>query len=159
MNLAWRILLALVVLPGVVALFVPAIVIVIEKPNPPARAYWLGLLPAAVGSVILFACVRSFALEGRGTLAPWDPPRRLVTRGLFRWVRNPMYLGVLLLLAGWAICCRSVALAIYGCAMAIGFHLRVVLVEEPRLRRQFKDEFEEYSKRVPRWVPRIPHDQ
>jgi protein-S-isoprenylcysteine O-methyltransferase Ste14 len=104
---------------------------------------------------MLAACVHRFAVQGRGTLAPWDPPERLVVQGLYRWVRNPMYVGVLLVLAGWAICFRSTTLATYALIVGVGFHLRVVLVEEVRLREQFGRAFRDYCERVPRWVPRI----
>ena len=156
MKLAYRVLFAILALPFLVAIIVPAAVVLLAKPAPPAGASLLGLIQAAAGAAILGSCIRSFAREGRGTLAPWDPPQKLVVHGLFRWVRNPMYIGVLLLLAGWAVCWRSVTLAIYACAVAAGFHLRVVFFEEPRLRREFGDEFIEYAKSVSRWVPRIP---
>jgi protein-S-isoprenylcysteine O-methyltransferase Ste14 len=155
MSLAWRALGAVLALPGAVAVLVPAGLVASEHPRLPSGLAWLGLIPAILGAAVLLECVRRFAVQGRGTLAPWDPPERLVVQGMYRWVRNPMYVGVLLVLAGWAICFRSIALTSYGLIVAVGFHLRVVLVEEVRLRERFGLAFGDYCERVPRWVPRI----
>lgn len=106
----------------------------------------------ALGMVVLLWCVRDFHVVGRGTLAPWAPPRQLVRVGLYRFSRNPMYLGVLLIVTGWALVFRSSALAIYGAALAIAFHLRVVLGEEPWLARTHGASWDEYRARVRRWI-------
>lgn len=106
----------------------------------------------ALGMVVLLWCVRDFHVVGRGTLAPWAPPRQLVRVGLYRFSRNPMYLGVLLLVTGWALVFRSSALAIYGAALAIAFHMRVVLGEEPWLARTHGASWEEYRAQVRRWI-------
>ena len=108
----------------------------------------------AAGTLLLLWCVRDFYVSGKGTIAPWDPPRRLVVVGLYRFVRNPMYVAVLVLVAGWDLAFGSLALGIYLVVLAVGFHLRVVLGEEPRLRMRFGAEWDVYSGRVPRWVPR-----
>ena len=101
---------------------------------------------------VLLLTVREFYVAGRGTLAPWSPPRTLVTSGLYRYTRNPMYVGVLLILCGWAIGFRSWPLAIYAAAVAIAVHLRVVLHEEPFLARTHGDAWTAYRARVGRWL-------
>lgn len=115
----------------------------------------LGFVLVALGLAIYVACARRFAVEGLGTPAPYDPPRRLVTGGLFRWMRNPFYVGIVSILLGEAALYASGAMLWYAAAFAVGFHLRVVLYEEPVLRGLFGDEFERYAARVPRWLPRL----
>ena len=112
----------------------------------------LGFAVVALGTLILFACVREFFVAGRGTLAPWSPPRHLVTSGLYRFSRNPMYVGVATILAGWAIGYESRALAVYAAIVAVAFHLRVVLYEEPWQERTFSAEWRTYAAQVPRWI-------
>ena len=113
----------------------------------------LGLVPLAIGVVMLLWCVRDFYVSGRGTLAPWDPPKRVVIVGLYRFTRNPMYVGILLLLGGWSLLAASRWLAAYAVFMAIAFHLRVMLYEEPVLKKQFGEEWDGYAATVPRWWP------
>lgn len=108
----------------------------------------------AVGGILLLWCVRDFFVSGKGTLAPWDPPKRLVIVGLYRHVRNPMYLAVLAIVAGWTLLYASTAMATYLVFLAVAFHLRVILHEEPWLQRQFGDEWEAYAGSVSRWLPR-----
>jgi protein-S-isoprenylcysteine O-methyltransferase Ste14 len=141
---------AFLALPGTVAFVVPLLVI-----TPPARRQWLepwGLLPLALGLVVLALTVREFYAAGRGTLAPWSPPRTLVTSGLYRFSRNPMYVGVLLTLFGWAIGLRSWPLAIYAAGVAVAVHLRVLLHEEPFLARTHPEAWTAYRGRVGRWI-------
>ena len=99
--------------------------------------------------------MRDFFVSGRGTLAPWDPPAQLVIAGLYRYVRNPMYLAVLLIVAGWSLLYGSLSLAGYALVLVVGFHLRVILHEEPWLRKNFGPEWVSYSAAVPRWLPRL----
>ena len=101
---------------------------------------------------MLLWCVRDFYVAGRGTLAPWAPPSRLVVVGLYRFSRNPMYIAVSLVLLGWAIAFWSVPLLIYAGIVIGAFHLRVVFGEEPWLARRHGDEWERYRARVPRWL-------
>ena len=109
-------------------------------------------MPLAAGSLILLWCIRDFYVAGKGTLAPWDPPKKLVTVGLYRFTRNPMYVGILLFLAGWIGLAGSPLLAGYTVLLAIAFHLRVVLYEEPRLAQQFTEQWFAYVASVPRWL-------
>src|SRR5690606_22414622 len=93
---------------------------------------------------------------GRGTPAPLDPPRRLVVRGLYHVVRNPMYYGVLNAIAGWIVFFGSLGVAIYGLGVAAAFHIFVVRVEEPTLRRQYGADYDAYCRSVNRWLPARP---
>ena len=112
----------------------------------------VGLLPLSLGLVLLLWTVRDFYVAGRGTLAPWSPPQELVVVGLYRVSRNPMYIAVVLVLAGWAIGFHSRDLAIYAVAVGIAFHLRVVFGEEPWLARTHLEKWSRYKEQVPRWL-------
>jgi len=147
-----RALLAFLVLPGTVGFLVPALLV----PRLTTRTiHVIGLVPFISGVAVLLWCVRDFYVAGKGTLAPWDPPRHLVRVGLYRYSRNPMYVGVLLILVGWATGFRTPALAIYAVVVAILFHLRVLVHEEPWLARTFPGEWPAYRSRVPRWLIRV----
>jgi protein-S-isoprenylcysteine O-methyltransferase Ste14 len=106
------------------------------------------------GASVLMWCVRDFYRIGRGNLAPWDPPKKLV--GLYRFMRNPMYVGVLMWVAGWSLVAGSPLLAAYAGVLAIAFHLRVILYEEPTLARKFGVDWTQYRTSVNRWVPKPP---
>ena len=118
-----------------------------------------GMAIAAVGGAIALWCIFTFATLGRGTPAPFDPPRRLVVRGPYRYVRNPMYLGAALALLGAALVYRSAAIAGYALAFLLVLHAFVLWYEEPTLRRLFGAEYEAYTQKVRRWwpVPRARH--
>jgi protein-S-isoprenylcysteine O-methyltransferase Ste14 len=146
--LFWRALLAFLLLPGMVALVIPGLLL---KPQG-ARFHIIGLVPLALGAVILLLCVRDFYVAGRGTLAPWAPPKNLVIVGLYRYSRNPMYVGVLLMLAGWALAYQTRGFTIYALTMAVVFHLRVVLFEEPWLAEAHGEQWTRYRAGVPRWL-------
>jgi protein-S-isoprenylcysteine O-methyltransferase Ste14 len=145
--LFWQALVAFLALPGVVAFVVPW---TLRPRGVSFRA--IGVVPFALGALLLVLCVRSFYVSGRGTLAPWKPPERLVTVGLYRFSRNPMYVAVLLILSGWALGFTSRGLWLYAAVIAVAFHLRIVLFEEPWLARAHPAEFAEYAARVPRWL-------
>lgn len=113
-----------------------------------------GGLVIATGLCLVVWCFFDFAARGRGTPAPWDPPRHLVTRGPYGVVRNPMYVGVLTTLLGESLFFGSPALLAWMLAVAITFHLFVVLYEEPCLRDRFGADYERYLTDVPRWLPR-----
>lgn len=108
----------------------------------------------AVGAGLLLWCVRDFYASGRGTLASWDPPRRLVVVGLYRWSRNPMYLAVLTILLGWCLLAPSLTLLGYAGVVATAFHCRVIWGEEPWLARTFGDDWTAYARSTPRWLLR-----
>ena len=140
--------------PGAVAGWVPWLIARGDAAAAGAPALrWLGGALLAAGWAIVLWCTRDFALRGRGTPAPYDPPRALVTSGLFAVVRNPMYVGVLLAIGGMAAWHRSDRVVAYGALVALAFHLRVILYEEPRLAREFGAAFDAYRRAVPRWIP------
>lgn len=112
----------------------------------------VGLL--VLGGVIYVWCVRDFVSRGRGIPAPLDPPKELVVTGLYRHVRNPMYLGVLLLLLGEVVLFRSRPLLLYTAAWFLVVNAFVLFYEEPTLRRRFGESYERYAAEVARWVPR-----
>lgn len=150
-----RALFFFLLLPGNVAYLVP-IWIGTATGSPPGALRWPGLALQLAGSTVLLWCVRDFAVRGRGTLAPVDPPRELVAEGLYRWVRNPMYVGVLTTLAGHALFFGSRALLLYGALVFTAFHLFVTLYEEPQLTQRFGESYLRYRASVPRWIPRRP---
>jgi protein-S-isoprenylcysteine O-methyltransferase Ste14 len=138
--------------PATVVIYVPAQLA--RAPGPPALAVAGGLV-AIAGLSLVGWCFYDFAARGRGTPAPWDPPKRLVTRGIYRRVRNPIYLGVLTILLGEAAFFGSIALLVWAAATALAFHLVVLLYEEPGLRNRFGSDYERYLSTVPRWLPRL----
>jgi protein-S-isoprenylcysteine O-methyltransferase Ste14 len=115
-----------------------------------------GMVVGAVGAALALWCVLTFALVGKGTPAPFDPPRRLVIRGPYRFVRNPMYAGAGLALVGAALFYRSLAVLGYTALFFLVTHLFVRWYEEPTLRRTFGEEYEGYCRRVRRWWPSPP---
>jgi protein-S-isoprenylcysteine O-methyltransferase Ste14 len=140
---------AFLVLPGTVGFLVPLLL----RPVPSQRTFHvIAVVPLAAGTFMLLWCVRDFYVAGRGTLAPWAPPRDLVVAGLYRLSRNPMYVSVSLVLFGWALAYQSPTLFIYALAVLIMFHLRVVFGEEPWLARTHGDAWLRYRARVPRWL-------
>lgn len=144
-----RALLAFVLLPGVVAFLLPLAVFAPDRAFEPT-----GLSLAVPGIGLLLWCVKEFYTAGKGTLAPWSPPVHLVVSGPYRWSRNPMYVAVVLVLAGWAAGFRSRELAGYAALMAIVFHARVVLFEEPWLAETHPGDWTAYRARVRRWFGR-----
>jgi len=165
MGYASRHLLAVVVLPVTVVVLVPLwlarrFAIRFAAPQTTETTVeWLlaglGLATFIVGSTLFLACLRRFGGEGKGTLAPWDPPQNLVIRGPYSFVRNPMITGVVLVLISEAVLLRSSAhlvwALIFGCLNA----LYIPLLEEPGLRTRFGHDFEEYARHVPRLIPRL----
>lgn len=159
---AWRQIRAIALLPGVVAVAIPAIVLVATG----AEIGWgldgaLAALPVVLGLALIAAgfalwlwTVRLFARVGRGTLAPWDPPRHLVVEGPYRHVRNPMITAVLAVLLGEAALFGSVPLLIWFAAFFAVNAVFFGLHEEPALERRFGDEYVAYRRAVPRWLPR-----
>jgi len=155
--LAFRSLVWTILLPCFVAGYVPWRFFGLGR----ARAdlfspvHLLGLLCLGLGTLLLAACIFEFARSGRGTLSPVDPPRQLVVRGLYRYVRNPMYLSVTTIILGEVLLTRSPALAWYWAIWFLGANFFVIGYEEPTLRRRFGGKYDDYSRRVPRWIPRF----
>jgi protein-S-isoprenylcysteine O-methyltransferase Ste14 len=149
-RLLLRALGAFLVLPGMVAFVVPLVIGFAS--GRPQRYAALAAVPIGIGGLLLALCVREFLVAGRGTLAPWDPPRRLVTSGPYRFSRNPIYLGVLSVLIGWCVLWESHVLEIY-LAVTLGvFLFRVLLLEEPWAAERFGTDWQAYRARTPRWL-------
>jgi len=148
-----RALIAFITLPGVIALILPPIIGISDPWHYEPRLE--GIVVAGIGFALLIWCVRDFYVSGKGTLAPWHPPKYLVIIGLYRYVRNPMYISVLILVVGWAIYLMSPIVLCYTFILAIGFHIRVVKYEEPWLESLFGPEWHKYRSAVSRWLPRF----
>jgi protein-S-isoprenylcysteine O-methyltransferase Ste14/pimeloyl-ACP methyl ester carboxylesterase len=144
-----RAILAFITLPGVVAFAVP---LLLAWPIEAGDFRMAGLVPLLAGILLLLWCARDFFVAGKGTLAPWDPPRHLVVSGPYRFSRNPMYIAVSLVVVGWALGFGEAALWLYALALMVAFHVRTVYKEEPGLARSHRKEWERYAARVPRWV-------
>jgi protein-S-isoprenylcysteine O-methyltransferase Ste14 len=144
-----------VVVPGTVAVYVPMLLIGgFTKPeNKPLT--WLGAVLTALGAAIYLRCAWEFAVRGLGTPAPIAPTKFLVTTALHRYIRNPMYVGVALVILGEAALFHSLHLVEYAAMMLLIAHLFVIFYEEPTLRRQFGESYEEYKRTVPRWIPKL----
>ena len=142
---------------GLVLIYLPARLLAFSGIARPDVFGWpqiAGAVIGTLGGLIALACVSAFAFIGKGTPAPFDPPRRLVVRGPYRFVRNPMYIGAALALAGAALYFQSVALFVFVAGFLAVTHLFVVIYEEPVLRRTFGTEYDAYCNRVHRWLPR-----
>ncbi len=145
----WKALVAFLAMPGVLAFAVPGIWL--WHAGTLRLAHPLGLVVLGTGTLGLLWCVGEFYVQGKGTLAPWSPPQHLVTDGLYRVCRNPMYVSVLLVLVGWAASFASAGLIVYALVLGLAFHLRVVYGEEPWLARKHGARWQAYAARVPRW--------
>jgi protein-S-isoprenylcysteine O-methyltransferase Ste14 len=161
MAYTWRVtalksILFLILVPGLVAGYIPLVLLSsgsrIETGFLASVAFPLWLM----GGAILLWSFWNFFQEGHGTPAPLDPPTELVAVGFYRYVRNPMYFGILLILAGYFLWFGTWALFIYVVLFFVITHLFVVLYEEPNLKRRFGVSYEEYRRQVPRWIPRPP---
>ena len=148
-NLAFTI-----VAPGTAAFLIPWL-IVGGKRTDLGFMTLVSTLFFILGSAIYFWCLWDFATVGRGTPAPIDAPKKLVTRGLYQYSRNPMYIGVLILILAWATSFKAVILLVYMLIVGLAFHTFVILYEEPHLRKLFGESYFNYCARVPRWLPSI----
>jgi protein-S-isoprenylcysteine O-methyltransferase Ste14 len=142
---------------GLVLVYLPARLVSwsgIVRPGALGVQQVAGIAAGAAGAAVALWCVLTFALTGRGTPAPFDPPRRLVIQGPYRFVRNPMYLGAALALASAALFYGSLPLLGYTGFFLVATHLFVVGYEEPTLGRTFGQAYERYCRKVGRWWPR-----
>ncbi len=157
MLLVLRVVFFTVLLPGTTLVWIPRMLAARETSRFELGGFRFAGAPlVALGAAVLLTCILDFARKGRGTLAPVDPPRKLVATGLYRYVRNPMYVGGVTLLAGQAILFESRSVLFYAVFFWLATHLFVLFYEEPHLARVFGDEYESYRAAVPRWIPRIP---
>jgi protein-S-isoprenylcysteine O-methyltransferase Ste14 len=145
-----------VLVPGTFGVYLP--MAIAHRTGAKAQAvgplWFLGLALLALGTMIYLLCVIEFAGRGQGTPAPIDPPRALVVSGLYRYVRNPMYLGVLCVVLGLTSLTGSTALLAYAGGLWLMFEVFILLYEEPALRREFGEAYVEYCTQVRRWIPR-----
>jgi protein-S-isoprenylcysteine O-methyltransferase Ste14 len=159
----WRHLLALILLPGTATIVVPAVII----RSSGMEIGWglssaLQLLPVllgaallAVGLALFVSTVALFAGTGQGTLAPWDQTQRLVVRGPYRHVRNPMVSGVIFVLLAEATVCGSFSILVWALLFSLVNMVYIPLSEEPGLENRFGDDYRLYKQHVPRWLPRV----
>ena len=147
---------AFLALPAIAAGLVPALIV--RSATPDRHTVLIGIILLGTGCFLLLWCVRDFYIAGKGTLAPWDPPKHLVVVGLYRFVRNPMYLAVLTIVAGWSVLYVSAWMTGYLAFLSGAFHVRVCWQEEPWLRRQFGPAWETYAASTPRCLPRSRRD-
>jgi len=114
-----------------------------------------GLMPIILGVVIVLWCFWDFIFTGKGTPAPINPPKEHVVKGLYQFVRNPMYLGIALVLVGEILLFQSTVLFIYTLLVLSVFHLFVIFYEEPVLKDKFQNSYRDYFNSVPRWIPNM----
>ena len=148
-------LLYLIIEAGLFALYIP---LALLRSGPRIETGVVSLLAVPlwlIGSLMVLWCFWDFTFKGRGTPVPLDPPKELVVTGFYRYVRNPTYVGVLAIFLGHFLWFGYWALLIYTVLAFIGVHVFIVLYEEPTLRRKFGASYEEYLKKVPRWMPKI----
>jgi len=146
---------------GLLLVFVPGQIIDrsgIVRPAQLGPVEYAGIVVAGAGGTIALWCILTFALIGRGTPAPFDPPRKLVVKGPYRYVRNPMYIGAAIALSGAALFYRSALLFGYAVVFLLVAHVFIVSYEEPTLARMFGAEYEAYRVQVARWLPRRSAD-
>ena len=145
-----RAIAAFAALPGMVAFAIPVSLGVIAGRS--VRYPALAALLLVAGTLLLLRCVLEFYTAGRGTLAPWSPPRHLVTSGPYRFCRNPMYVAVMTILLGWCTLWDAHVLVWYAAGTACAFQLRVLFFEEPWAARTFGEQWQAYRARVRRWA-------
>lgn len=158
-----RWIIPIIVLPGTVLVFVPLAIVWLTRNAECAASFadldsamfWLGVLFGIPGALFSLSAMSVFFRFGEGTAAPWDPPRRLVVAGPYRYVRNPMLTGVIALLIAESLFFQSWPLGIWAVVFAVGNAVYFPLFEEPPLLERFGDDYRVYCRNVPRWIPRI----
>lgn len=152
---AYKSLLYLIFEAGLFALYIPLAVLRAGPRIEPGILSVLAFPLWLIGSLTVFWCFWDFTFKGHGTPVPTDPPKELVVTGPYRYVRNPIYVGVLGIFLGHFLRFGYWALLLYMIFAFIGVHVFVVFYEEPTLKRKFGAAYEEYLRRVPRWIPKI----
>ena len=159
-----RRLLASLIVPCLVLIGVPVIILLLAGPtdggwakDPPQSIIisFSGLVLVVLGLILFVATVRLFGQYGKGSIMPWDPTQRLIVRGIYRHVRNPMHTGVFLVLFGEGLLLRSTPLLILVAAVVILHLFYIPLSEERGLESRFGEAYREYKRNVPRWIPRL----
>jgi protein-S-isoprenylcysteine O-methyltransferase Ste14 len=159
----WGLVRTIIVLPGTALIFIPSLVLWSFKDSkfsaefvtPYQFSFWLGLFIASIGLSLSVWTARLFMKFGEGTPAPWEPPKKLVIRGPYRHVRNPMICGALLMLLAEALLSQSLLLAIWMVIFFTGNAIYFPLIEEKGLEKRFGEEYREYKDHVPRWFPQF----
>ena len=159
----WGLVRSIIVLPSTVHVFIPLIILLLTKDSrfssklitPSQICFWLALFPATIGLALCVWTLKLFTKYGEGTPAPWDPPRKLVMIGPYRYSRNPMITGALLLLLAESLFFHSWPIAAWMILFFVGNAIYFPLVEEKGLEKRFGDEYLKYKARVPRWIPRL----
>jgi protein-S-isoprenylcysteine O-methyltransferase Ste14 len=158
-----RMIRSIVILPGTVLVFIPAIILLMTKDShfhpdissPEEIRFWVALVVAGIGIMFSIWTSTLFRKFGEGTPAPWDPPQKMVIRGPYRHVRNPMITSVLVTLLAEAIFFRSWPIAFWMLIFFFGNAVYFPLVEEKGLEKRFGDDYLKYKAHVPRWIPRL----
>lgn len=142
------------ILPGTVLVLVP---LWIEKSRiiHPGISLIFGLIFILAGLSIMAVTISSFVRVGKGTLAPWSPTKKLVIKNLYRYVRNPMILGVFIVLIGESLCLQSKSILLWALSFWVINTVYFILFEEPQLEERFGEEYREYKRHVRRWIPRL----
>lgn len=152
---ALRSLLFLILAPGMVAGYIPLALLRNGSQLKTGIFAYLAFPLWLIGAVVLLWSFWNFLAQGRGTPAPIDPPKEMVATGFYRYVRNPMYVGVLAIIIGHFLWSGYWNLLIYAMIVFLAFHVFVTYYEEPNLKRKFGASYESYLKKVPRWIPRL----
>jgi len=152
---ALKSLLFLIVAPGIVVGYIP-LALLRNGIKIETGIFFFFAIPLWIfGGAMLLWCFWDFFAKGKGTPAPLDPPKKLVATGFYRYIRNPMYVALILILLGHFLWFKTIFLLAYIFAVFLAVHLFVMLYEEPTLRKKFGAAYEEYLQKVPRWIPRF----
>jgi protein-S-isoprenylcysteine O-methyltransferase Ste14 len=159
----WGLMKAIIILPGTVLVFVPTAILLLaggtkaaaDIQTPAEVTFYAAALFFAAGGYLVVRTARLFTTFGQGTPAPWEPPQKLVILGPYRYVRNPMITGVILVLLGESILFNAWLIFLWALLFLIGNMIYLPLVEEKGLIARFGDAYREYRDQVPRWVPRL----
>ena len=153
--LAIKSIIFFILAPGMIAGYIPLAFLRTGSQVPTGFLSYLAFLLWPIGTAMLIWCFWDFVQKGKGTPAPIEPPKELVVSGLYNYVRNPMYVGVLLVIIGHFLWFGYWNLLIYALLVFLAFSVFVIFYEEPTLKQNFGSAYEEYLKRVPRWFPRF----
>lgn len=154
MKLFLKVALFTLVVPGTVAVLVP-LLIKWDRPVAGGATLWLGVCLLALGTVLYLRCVWDFAVSGGGTPAPIDAPKRLVTNGVYRYSRNPLYIAEITAIVGWAALFATPILLAFAVLLFVILAIGVRVYEEPRLAQQYGDQYAAYTTQTARWLPRL----
>lgn len=159
----WSLIRTIILIPGTVMVFIPAIIIVLTENTKysakllPAESYlfWMGLIIAGIGLFLATWTVKLFVKIGKGTPAPWNPPQNLVVIGPYRHVRNPMLLSAFLIVLAEAVILQSFPIAIWLAFIIIANFIYIHFFEEKTLEERYGEEYRQYKRHVPAWIPRL----